>query len=299
MPLLSHYTSKTGLEGIAKSKTLHATSFLQLNDKSEYVYAWEILQRFALEIAIQKLPPDAIKVPVDINDRARKSTEQFKALFSGDIGLMYVVSFAMSSSSDHERRGILTLWEKYTKHEGYCLQFDQRDIERLVEFELMKGSYAALSLSPVIYGVDTESREFRVLCYQLAQQFLLQVMRAKPGLRVQPDFQDIWADSYLHRKLMEFCGLHKDPCFEDEREVRIVGFPADQAAYRPFTGVATIKKRRTAPSGKGYIDIGEYWTPTLTPRRMIMGTKADPDISAALAYYNPKPEIAHANLPVA
>ena len=38
MPLLSHYTSQAGLEGIARSKCLWATDFLELNDNSEMEY---------------------------------------------------------------------------------------------------------------------------------------------------------------------------------------------------------------------------------------------------------------------
>jgi hypothetical protein len=297
--LLSHYTTKDGLEGIAKSKTLRATSFLQLNDPSEYFYAWEILQRGALRLAIEKMPPGLIPATVDIDAHVTASTEQFRVLFSGDRGLMYVVSFATASTEDHERRGILTIWDRYTKHEGYCLQFAEEDIRQLLELELMKASYAALSLEKVTYGVNTGAYQYKTLCYQLAQLFLLQAMRARPDLRIEPDFANVWAESYLHRKLMEFCAKHKDPCYEDEREVRIFAFPADEAIPRPFMGIAGIKRRRQAPTGKGYVDLGEYWAPKLTPRRIIIGTKADPNISGALAHYDPIPEIAFAKLPVA
>jgi hypothetical protein len=297
--LLSHYTTREGLEGIAKSKTFRATSFLQLNDTTEYFYAWEILQREALRIAIERMPTGSIPATTDVGTLAANSTAQFKSIFSGDTGLMYVTSFATASTEDHERRGILTIWHRYTNHQGYCLQFAEQDIRGLLELELMKASYAALSLQKVTYGVDVGSHEFKTLCYQLAQLYLLQAMRARPDLQIEPDFANVWAESYLLRKLTEFCGRHKDPCYEDEREMRIFAFPADDTQMRPFTGFAGIKKRHKTPAGKGYIDLGEYWTPKLAPRRIIIGTRADRDISAALAHYTPKPEIAFANLPVA
>jgi hypothetical protein len=80
MELLSHYTSRDGLEGIAESKTLRATSFLQLNDTSEYFYAWEILQKEALRLAINRMPRGSISATVDIDARAAASTAQFRAL---------------------------------------------------------------------------------------------------------------------------------------------------------------------------------------------------------------------------
>jgi hypothetical protein len=301
MALLSHYTLRNGLEGIAKSKTWRATSFLQLNDPSEYFYTWEILQNEALQLMIGQLPPGSMTATFDVDAHAANSTAAFKDLIlsSGDKGMMYVVSFATASTEDQERRGILTLWDRYTKHEGYCLQFAETDIRRLLELELIKGSYAALSLQRVTYGVDTNTHEFKTLCYQIAQAWLLQAARARPDLRIEPASDKMWPENYLHRKLMEFCARHKDPCYEDEREMRIFAFPANQAATRPFTGIATVKKRHQTPDGKWYIKLGEYWDFKLTPQRIIIGTKADPDIASALAQYDHVPKIALAKLPVA
>jgi hypothetical protein len=51
--------------------------------------------------------------------------------------------------------------------------------------------------------------------------------------------------------------------------------------------------------GKQYIRLGEFWTPGITPRRIIVGTKANADITAVLANFDPPPTVAQANLPVA
>ena len=300
MALLSHYTSREGLEGIAQSKRFRATNFLQLNDASEYFYAWEILQKEALRVTISRMPEGAVPATVDLDAHAASSTAAFKGLIqsSGDRGLMYVASFATTSTEDHERRGILTLWDRYTQHRGYCLQFAEEDIRKMLELELWKGSYAALSLERVTYGVDIGTYEFKTLCYQLAQIWLLQAARARPDLRIEPAYQDMWAETVFHRKLMEFCARHKDPCFEDEREMRIFAFPADQARAHFMTGITAVKKRHRTPGGRVYIDLGEYWDFALTPRRIIIGTKATPNISGVMALYDPIPEVAHANLPV-
>ncbi|SDE12100.1 Protein of unknown function [Bradyrhizobium brasilense] len=301
MALLSHYTSRVGLEGIAKSKTWWATSFLQLNDASEYFYAWEIVQRKALRLTIEKLPAGVLPASFDLQSHAANATAQFRQLVasSGDGGLMYVASFATASTEDHERRGILTLWDRYTQHKGYCLQFEENDIRRMLDLELQKGSYAALSLERVRYGVDENDREFKTLSDQLAQIYLLQAARARPDLQIEVDFERLPSEAYLLRRLMEFCARHKDPCFEDEREVRIFAFPADEASVRFLTGIAGVKKRRQTPAGKTYIALGEYWDFQLTPRRIIIGTRADPDIASIVGLYDPKPEVYHASLPIA
>ena len=169
MTVLSHYTSRAGFEGIIQSKTLWATNFLDLNDSTEFFYAWKILHREALEKALAKIPAENLLPNIDLDAHTETAIQQFKALFPPDRGLMYVVSFATSSVPDHELRGIRTIWELYTKHEGYCLQFAEEDVRRLLDGEMMKGSYAALSLEKVKYGVDRKSDDYLELCYQLEQ----------------------------------------------------------------------------------------------------------------------------------
>jgi hypothetical protein len=51
MAVLSHYTSLTGLEGTAQSKTLWATDFLDLNDKTEMLFGHVELAKAALSEA--------------------------------------------------------------------------------------------------------------------------------------------------------------------------------------------------------------------------------------------------------
>src|ERR1051326_1881528 len=67
MTTLSHYTSLTGLEGIAKTGTLWATNFTELNDTSEYFYAWEILQRDAIDYIMARIPSDLKRPDADLD----------------------------------------------------------------------------------------------------------------------------------------------------------------------------------------------------------------------------------------
>jgi hypothetical protein len=301
MTTLSHYTSLTGLEGIAKTGTLWATNFTELNDTSEYFYAWEILQRDAIDYIMARIPSDLKRPDANLDAVMSQTIVAFRNVLrsSSGYGRLYMSSFARAKTEDQERRGILTLWERYTKHEGYCLQFDKSDVERMLNLETMKGNYAAAGLSEVTYGVDKVTPEFKELCFQFGEWLLLKVAQQYRDGRIDLNYSEQWAESYLIRSLLNYCGTHKDPCYEDEREVRIFVCPIDGADARVFTGIAQRKAIRTAPSGKKYIALGEYWKPGLAPRRIIIGTRANLNVQSILAMYDRSPEVARADFPIA
>src|SRR5215218_9940433 len=127
MSLLSHYTSEAGLLGIARSKNLRATNFLSLNDTTEYFFAWAAIQRHALGQVYEFLPPDRRHPSFNAHSYAPGVNTKFRATVAGmdGYGALYVTSFARSQNDDHEKRGILTLWDRYTRCQGYCLQFQR------------------------------------------------------------------------------------------------------------------------------------------------------------------------------
>jgi hypothetical protein len=125
MVTLSHYTNRAGLEGIARSKTLRATRFSELNDQREIEYGVTELSIRALRAAYSEveklLKREDQQLPLDYVQAGKKIAEHFRASFDGDCGSepIYMVSFARGSTEDHSRRGMLTLWDRYTRHEGY------------------------------------------------------------------------------------------------------------------------------------------------------------------------------------
>jgi hypothetical protein len=58
MQLLSHYTNRLGLEGIAQSQTIWATNFLDLRDKSEVLFGLVELLNRSLQAALAIVPED-------------------------------------------------------------------------------------------------------------------------------------------------------------------------------------------------------------------------------------------------
>lgn len=120
----------------------------------------------------------------------------------------------------------------------------------MIELNSWRSNYGALGFSEVRYGIDRDAYSYNQLRFQMAQNMIVQMLRAQPDLRIEPKWQGMWAESYLTRKVWDFCATHKDPCFEDEREVRLFGYPLPQAEARVFTGKASRKPIRTTANGK-------------------------------------------------
>jgi hypothetical protein len=210
-----------------------------------------------------------------------------------------MTSFARARNEDEGKRGIKTLWELYSGHMGYCLQFDESDVRDLARLDASKGSYEWIGVDTIKYGVDENSGDFRELGFQLGEQYLMMIARSTKDARIKLNIEAQWPPTVLYQKLFNFCGTHKDPCYSDEREVRILAYPSQQPAHVFYLGIAGPKTIRKGPTGKRYIAIGEHWRPGISPRRIIVGTKADPNIDAIVAKFGPVPEIAYANLPIA
>jgi len=237
------------------------------------------------------VPPDAW---------ADTMLQQFRSSAAGldPQGHVYVFSFARGSNEDQDRRGILTLWEHYTQNKGYCLQFEEDSVERFIEMEKMRGSYFWIELCDVRYGVDKQKREFKELAHQFAKRLVIQLSHRSGSEKIKANYNGLWAESAFYQKVTAYCGKHKDPAFADEREVRIFASPADRAESRIFTGIASKKQVRVNTSGKHYIDIGEFWSPGITPSRIIIGPNADPTLEVVLDKFEVTPDISLSNIPL-
>jgi len=314
MPLLSHYTTHAGLKEIARTRTLWATNFLDLNDKSEFFYSFGFLSNAAIQMVMGLIPDENRRKINNLEGDSTRAVKQLKQrLRSTDgYGQLYVVSFARGRTDYENRNGIRTLWELYGHHhEGYCLQFDEYDVRRTLRLDSERSNYESVGMAEVRYGVDENEHAYRDLCFQLSQQILERVFHTRPDIEVEPQWEQMWTLNDFYRKLMWYCATHKHPCFEDEREVRIFAYPSASSDTRVFTGTAIKKRVRTCPRGRKYIVLGENLRPGLIPRRIIVGTKADHAIDSIRADYfpqpgidpvfncSPMPEVAYADMPIA
>jgi hypothetical protein len=293
---LSHYTDERGLFGIVRSKSLRATDFLALMDKSEFVYAVQALWDSALEQTLKKIPADLTETTRSLDhlrSRMPYSIESLKKqVEEGDgYGSLYVTCFARGRNDDEDERGILTLWHRYTKDRGYCLQFKLEDIRRIVDHESERHSYASIELSEVIYGVNLEDSQFKELVEQLSLRMLRNLYFETKDLRFTTDLERIRPENSFLQKLVSFCGKHKDPAFVDEREIRIFACPVDATEARIFTGLTMVKTICRPRHGPRYVILGETVLPGAVPDRILIGPKAEPLSDEMLGALYPRPPV--------
>lgn len=306
VPMLSHYTSERSLISIARSQSLWATDFLSLNDDSEFVYAFSAIHAVSLGLVMEKLPADLRDGSKDtalIQSLPDRVVAELKAQTrTGDgYGALYVCSFARGRNDDEETRGILTLWDRYTRNAGYCLQFEEVRVRHLLELESMRNSYAWIDLAEVRYGVDQQGSEFRYLVAQLTAQMMRSLYQETHDLRIGDQIGDIAPHSVFARRLLSFCGTHKDPAFSDEREMRILAYPVKATEGRPFTGLAvpkTIYRRNSKPDGARYIILGESVLPGFIPKRIVAGPNAQVMPQLLEALYPLPPRFEKSTIPI-
>lgn len=300
MALLHHYTCLNGLEGIANSQTLWATRFLDLNDSSEFIYAWKKIYCSAIETLRKIIPLDIQNLECDIDALGVSVASALKERcnLAGGYGQPYITSFARATSEDEDKRGILTLWDRYTKFEGYCLQFDQNEIRQLIDADKKISNYEWIDFSKVRYGIEANDPKFQELTFQVSQNMLIELLRVRNDIRVEP-CDGRWPINRLARELVDYCAIHKDECWKDEREFRVYAYPSAKAEGRIFTGLAMSKEIYSSPKNKNYIVLGESIRPGISPKRIIIGPKAERNIEAILKNFQRLPEVVLANLPIA
>ncbi|HEY4980893.1 MAG TPA: hypothetical protein VII24_02880 [Pseudolabrys sp.] len=300
MELLHHYTNRAGLEGIARTKSLWATNFLDLKDTREILYGLVELLKLSLKSAMAEVPADKKQRSYTDADLAQIEEKFYSHIRTvacqADDGHLYVTSFAAAKTPDHDRRGIRSLW-KDIGEDGYCLQFSKDDIEMLVQREDRLFNYGLIQASSVSYGLDKSSSDYGPLQSQMVQRLLCFIATARPDVGVELQHERLWPETTFVGKLMQFCARHKDPYFEDQREFRILAIPANTAASRPFTGIAVKKRPHLPPSGKRYIDIGEGWERGIEPRQILVGPCASRNLQDVLNSFSCLPEIIYVDVP--
>lgn len=301
--MLSHYTTQKGLEGIARTKTLWATDFLDLNDDSELLYGLTGMMQRGLYAAYDEckklLRPDEIRriSQLDRDKNQKVLADFYRDVFARSAEHLHVVSFANSENADHSERGILTLWARYTNYSGYCLQYDETEVVQFLRREALISPYILIDLQRVKYGFDDSDTEYKELLNQTVLRLLGEVDRERHGLGVDPKFDQWWPDPTYTIQLLHYCAKHKDPFFEDERETRIIAVPSKVMDARPFSTFRTVKRVEQINS-KRVIKLGEYCSPRIEPRRILIGPKAQLDISSVLSLFDRKPEVVVATTPI-
>ena len=102
-----HYTSAMALENIFRNKTLWVTKSDFLNDKTEYMYAINLVNKIFKINKYKHLDEDVIL--------------QINKVFKSYLSRSFIFSTSQNSDS-------VNLWGNYSEHEGYNIGFNLREI---------------------------------------------------------------------------------------------------------------------------------------------------------------------------
>lgn len=123
---LYHYTTAEGVQGIVESREFIATKSDFLNDKLEFQYAVEVMERLTEKYIVNEPLRNrffsALKQEIDRLGIITPSCAADGTCEEDDMSF-YVVAFSKSQNN-------ALLWAEFTEFRGYCLEFDY---EKLVE----------------------------------------------------------------------------------------------------------------------------------------------------------------------
>ena len=295
MVVLSHYTDIGGLEGIAKNQSIRATDFMSLNDPSEYMYAYSAIANAAVAVCVSSMPPE---LPIDKIKLFQLAPQEFKPEIQRTLSkvAIYVTSFGLGWNDYENEEGIRTLWRTYTNYTGYCLQFEQSKIMNLLRLESEVYNYRGIRVCDVKYGINENEPEFIWLKHQFSLNLRskLAVLTGHQSLR--SGLEEAVPFIQIDPRLTLFCCTHKDPSWCDEREVRVLAMPEEQAMSRPFVGIALTKPVHTDCKSRRYIAFGETLRLGFIPHRVLGGLESQKSIEEVKAPFNASPDVHKSNM---
>ncbi len=123
---LYHYTTAEGVQGIVENREFLATKSDFLNDKLEFQYAVEVMERLTEKYIVNKELRErffsGLKAEIDKLGIITPSCTGEGDCDADDMSF-YVVAFSKSQNN-------ALLWAEFTDFRGYCLEFDY---EKIVE----------------------------------------------------------------------------------------------------------------------------------------------------------------------
>lgn len=246
-PVLYHYTSSQGLQGILQTGSLWATHTAYLNDSSEFEHAAYLLTELLTELK-QHYETDLTHPIHSLADRAVVRLQELPGLYD-----RYVTCFC---SIDN----LLSQWRAYGHQGGYSIGFDHEGlIERLPpECQLAKVNY---SNPHFLQGYFEEMIE-------------LMEMYGSPGERSELEHS-------LIENLGKLSATIKHPAFAEEHEWRIV-CPRQRHSANP--DLPGLRFRYGSDMVVPYLNLGiaqqiEDGQPTLPINSVTIGPMREPELA--------------------
>ena len=120
---LYHYTTADGIRGIVENREFMATKSDFLNDKLEFQYAVEVMERLMEKYIVNE------DLRVQFSEKLKAEIDRIGIITSANSAVeenemsFYVVAFSKQQNNS-------LLWAEFTDFRGYCLEFDY---EKIVE----------------------------------------------------------------------------------------------------------------------------------------------------------------------
>lgn len=233
-PLLYHYTRVHAFRSIVLNNAFWATYFEDLNDSTEFRHmraplAEELGERFIPVVdAFSKQgswQADTVRreggVASAARTRGKAMMENFYKVSFGAPAkerphACFVASFCSHSPDGYvEKNGLLSQWRGYGGDGGFCLVFDTKQLEALIEEERSAYQYLFIRLGVAHYFKDRKT---------MPPQFAELVTRAKDVLDLALAGSDFSFDA-MFEPFISMASTNKHRAFEEEREVRLVAMP--------------------------------------------------------------------------
>lgn len=232
-PLLYHYTTAAGLQGIIESQQLWATSIAYLNDAEEHTGFFDRRLPYLLEKPTRDAIAEITKTADGkgiVNDMGGvdEAVQKLKrglttAIRSTTLKFNdpYIASFCSANLPDAQVNGLLSQWRGYGSDGGYAIIFETNIMHLLLERESKNFNYQTLLFGNVEYydqdsnekAAHKETLDNEKIIQDLARRFIL----TKDAKVLGPALNPITTLSCTHK--------HRG--FNEEDEIRIVAIPTD------------------------------------------------------------------------
>jgi hypothetical protein len=234
-PELHHYTTLNGLSRILQSNSIWATHFFALNDATEvtllrdpltHVVANRFLNYAKIGQGTDYLFSEFLREhggprKVAFGDADRLIEILYEKIFASTLANPFVASFCSHANdqSYEKENGLLSQWRGYANE--CCIVFGTADLVTLLTAEFYAHNWVHLTIAPVRYGIDDNcvASMFPVLIQQL-ESFFSRVADGKNPIPENESLTSLFIAGATH---------FKHQAFREEREVRIVGIPANKS----------------------------------------------------------------------
>jgi hypothetical protein len=220
-PLIWHYTTASGLQGILKSQQLWATNILFLNDEEEFTGFFN--KRLAT--LLQEAVAEGVK-----EIRKKENGQQIIDSLGGEAGIRSVLitafrnatlkhrAFVTSFCSPPETEtsdGLLSQWRGYGPDGGYAIVFDSRKINELLKRE------SGIFLYAFLHWGDVDYHDEKATTRASHPETIEWEETIRAGVTKIVATRELGGAESLFAPMMSLSTRHKHAGFREEREIRI------------------------------------------------------------------------------